>query len=1373
MKDLNTVVATTTPGMMARACGELLEIKGDISLFRVSGEEVPAIKGAQLYLNDTIVSRDNSALIANVGDVGVLVLGQNQQVSLYPDFLQRIDLLEQTINVETSNLPDAAIDLAALALAIQSGQNIEELLDPTAAGGDVAIEDSDVSTIIFYQRTGDSLVPVSGFETSSLGLAQIDTSIDVADLDINNAPSALDDVVIVDEGNSVALNLLGNDTDPDGDVLNIVSINGVRLIDDGPDQSAMQTIVVRSGLITIDVEGSIVFTPNENFNGDISFPYEITDGTKMSTANVNITVMPVDDAFADANETVNIDEDTGPHTGNVIDTISVDGDISVTTFRVAGDATIYSADNSGNGDTATITTVGALRIQGDGSYTFTPVSHYNGTVPVATYTLSDGSSADTSTLTINVAEVNDAPTMVSTFPARVSEEGLQNGITDDEGLNVGDDTTNATVSSGSIRLTDVDSSDFVFELMGPTGLQSDDMEIVWTWNEVSNILTATANSLTVAKISLGAITNAGAEAYDIAYTFELFQPIDHLDSGGEDALSFDVSVKVANSVVDLNDINLSSLMTLTISVEDDSPFAGDISHELVVAPQQTNLMFVVDTSGSMGWDAETGDRNNITQSRMSLALESIDAVIRTYDGLGDVRVQISTFDSGNDSTSQDSWMSVNEALAFIGSGNVNDADDVLQPSGGTDYDLAVLEAKVGYENSGKLLDDGGTVSNTVSYFLSDGAPTTQGGSANSVGVTGQEVGQWTDYLMTNNINSYAVGFGSGLEANDRQLLDPLAFNGSNGEERLGQIVTDANSLKNALLSTIDGAVSGTLFGTVNGNGFGFDGAGSLEIVINGAAYFYNSDTNTITKNGVDSITGTLVQNIELSDSALISIDFATGDFQYFASGALMIGSPVTENFSFTATDDDDDTSTGNIFLKIARGEDTDIDTDGDGIRDLFDIDDDNDGILDRIENGLGIAGDDVDGDGIINSMDVDSDNDGVLDTVEAQSIDSTFILASGIDANQDGLDDAFDTGGLAPFITQTTPIAGLTYEYYEFASQITRLPDFDSLVALETGITTIGPNLDVSSYTLNNGSTDERYAYRFTGKLQIDAAGSYTFFTNSDDGSKLFINGVEVVNNDGLHGRQKAEGSITLSEGLHNIVITFFENRGDDNLTVSYRGNDLGMEFVEQTIPNSAYFQPDPSNATPDFVTTDSNNDGVADGNVDSLTVGNDRVVGGDVADDTIDGLAGDDQIFGLGGNDILFGNDGDDLLLAGEGDDTLTGGMGNDSLTGGNGADSFVFNFADGTGSTDTITDLNITEGDILNFADFLQDENDTGTELARYLNVSFDGDNSTIVVNSEMDGTGSDLTVVIQGIDLSSLGDDQATILQSLIDSNNLIVD
>ena len=53
---------------------------------------------------------------------------------------------------------------------------------------------------------------------------------------------------------------------------------------------------------------------------------------------------------------------------------------------MAGDPTVYTA-----GQTATIAGVGTLTINADGSYTFTPAANYNGAVPVATYTLTDGS----------------------------------------------------------------------------------------------------------------------------------------------------------------------------------------------------------------------------------------------------------------------------------------------------------------------------------------------------------------------------------------------------------------------------------------------------------------------------------------------------------------------------------------------------------------------------------------------------------------------------------------------------------------------------------------------------------------------------------------------------------------------------------------------------------------------------------------------------------------------------------------------------------------------------------------------------------------------------------------------------------------------
>ncbi|HBL75667.1 MAG TPA: hypothetical protein DD458_10605, partial [Prolixibacteraceae bacterium] len=86
------------------------------------------------------------------------------------------------------------------------------------------------------------------------------------------------------------------------------------------------------------------------------------------------------------------------------------------------------------------------------------------------------------------------------------------------------------------------------------------------------------------------------------------------------------------------------------------------------------------------------------------------------------------------------------------------------------------------------------------------------------------------------------------------------------------------------------------------------------------------------------------------------------------------------------------------------------DKDCDGIDDRTDMDDDNDGITDATE---GNGSSDKDSDGVPDSQDIDSDNDGILDNTEAQD-ESQSVSLSGADANGDGLDDAYQPSGLSP-----------------------------------------------------------------------------------------------------------------------------------------------------------------------------------------------------------------------------------------------------------------------------------------------------------------------------------------------------------------------
>ncbi len=122
--------------------------------------------------------------------------------------------------------------------------------------------------------------------------------------------------------------------------------------------------------------------------------------------------------------------------------------------------------------------------------------------------------------------------------------------------------------------------------------------------------------------------------------------------------------------------------------------------------------------------------------------------------------------------------------------------------------------------------------------------------------------------------------------------------------------------------------------------------------------------------------------------------------------------------------------------------------------------------------------------------------------------------------------------------------SGITYHYYE--GDWNSLPDFNSLTAESTGIT--------SAINLNNASSTDYFGLSFEGYINIPTQGEYTFYTTSDDGSALWINGDQVVNNDGLHGSVEKSGTVCLEAGYHEIDVAYFEKTGGNTLSVAYAG---------------------------------------------------------------------------------------------------------------------------------------------------------------------------------------------------------------------------
>jgi hypothetical protein len=108
----------------------------------------------------------------------------------------------------------------------------------------------------------------------------------------------------------------------------------------------------------------------------------------------------------------------------------------------------------------------------------------------------------------------------------------------------------------------------------------------------------------------------------------------------------------------------------------------------------------------------------------------------------------------------------------------------------------------------------------------------------------------------------------------------------------------------------------------------------------------------------------------------------------------------------------------------------------------------------------------------------------------------------------------------------------------------------------------------VTNFTLAPRTQEDYFNFEYTGYVSLTLPGTYQFRTTSDDGSRLTLNNVVIVENDGLHGSVTvASGNQTLSAGPHLINVKFFEYTGGQNLVVQYKGPDTGNNWIN--IPDS------------------------------------------------------------------------------------------------------------------------------------------------------------------------------------------------------------
>ncbi|MFA8388311.1 MAG: Ig-like domain-containing protein, partial [Pelagibaca sp.] len=192
----------------------------------------------------------------------------------------------------------------------------------------------------------------------------------------NDLPVANDDSTSTVEDTLVTINVLGNDSDVDGDPLTVTSATATN------------------GSVTIGAGGSLTYTPNADFTGTDTISYTISDGAGgTASASVAVIVAAVNDAPVAVDDTATTVEDTP------------------VTFSVLGN------DSDVDGDPLTVTsasaTNGSVAIGAGGSLTYTPNADFSGTDTI-TYDVSDGAGGTaTGSVAVTVGAANDAPVAVA------------------------------------------------------------------------------------------------------------------------------------------------------------------------------------------------------------------------------------------------------------------------------------------------------------------------------------------------------------------------------------------------------------------------------------------------------------------------------------------------------------------------------------------------------------------------------------------------------------------------------------------------------------------------------------------------------------------------------------------------------------------------------------------------------------------------------------------------------------------------------------------------------------------------------------------------------------------------------------------------
>ncbi|MBE4465555.1 tandem-95 repeat protein, partial [Vibrio parahaemolyticus] len=403
--------------------------------------------GSSLQTSATIV-RDGTELLASTSfeTIGIESLGLSQTQVLALNDLFRSNL--QT-SADSTDKPLATTPVTLDAIEEDGGSIIittEELLS------NVDDEDKDtlsVENLIIDKGNGTLVDNGDGTWTFTPQIdddTEVSFTFDIIDdedlvvsgsanldiLPINDAPNAENDVITTEEDTAVTIDVLVNDSDIEGDALSI--------------QSA--SVPKEQGTVEV-VDGKLVFTPAENFNGDAEITYTVTDGELTDEAKVSVTVNPVNDA-----PTIKVDA-VESITENAVSTDTVVATLTVRDTDTSEDQLTVSLENNSNGyfvlvgDEVKLTQAGVDAVNND---------ELNLKDLTISASVSDGvnpTANDSDSLIVN--RVNDAPTVENAIADQeLSEDFATYTIDLNDAFKDSDSALNFSVSGNSNVLVSIE-----------------------------------------------------------------------------------------------------------------------------------------------------------------------------------------------------------------------------------------------------------------------------------------------------------------------------------------------------------------------------------------------------------------------------------------------------------------------------------------------------------------------------------------------------------------------------------------------------------------------------------------------------------------------------------------------------------------------------------------------------------------------------------------------------------------------------------------------------------------------------------------------------------------------------------------------------